>query len=236
MIILLSPAKTFNKALCPYASEPVFYEEAKYLVKKLKKRSLTSLQESMHLSKRLATSVKNDYLCFDTRKTAAIHGYYGHQFRHFDVDSLEEKGLNHRIKSIYMLSGLYGLVNAYDGISPYRLEMKDHTIMNLYQFWQPKLADYLTKAFDQDIIYNLCSDEYGKLVRDLDHVISIQFLNQRHDELTIHAMEAKRMRGLFARHLVMHPHDDVKSIVIDDYHFQENLSNQHTYTYVRIRT
>ncbi len=233
MIIILSPAKTFNRSPHAYDTLPVFKHKTHQLVQQLKTLTESQLMRSMHLSKSLAAVTHHDYIHFDTFKTAAIHGYYGYQYRHLDIDSLEHKVSKKDIKSIYILSGLYGLLKAYDGISPYRLEMKDKTIRNLYKFWQPSIESYIKKHFNNELIYNLASEEYGQLIKHIDHVITIQFYELNNGQLTIHAMEAKKMRGLLARYLIMYPHVDVKGIKIEGYTFSLMHSTPTVYTFVR---
>ena len=233
MIIILSPAKTFNRKVYPYLTRPTFEDEAYKLIKQLNKVSATDLMKQMHISMSLAKQTKQDYQQFGVIKTAAIHGYNGHQFKQLDVISLEQKGYQRQLQSIYILSGLYGLVKAYDGISPYRLEMKDKTITNLYHFWKPKLIKYIKDYFKDDMIYNLASEEYGQLIKDLEHVITIQFYILKDHQLTIHAMEAKKMRGLFTRYLIEHPDIDPKTIMIENYQYDENLSSNKLMIYVR---
>lgn len=233
MIIILSPAKTFNKNPSPYDTIPIFENEANILIDKLKKVSIKRLESSMHLSHQLALDVHEDYLKFGHTKTAAIHGYNGHQYRHLDILSIEHLGAKDQAKSIYILSGLYGLVNAYDGISPYRLEMKDKTVRNLYLYWKPKISKWLNQLPENEVIYNLASDEYGRIIKDDKRVITVQFFEQKNQRLSIHSMMAKSMRGLFARHLILNPHDDVKQIEINDFKFDKTNSDDRTLTYIR---
>ncbi len=233
MIIILSPAKTFNFVASPYDTIPVFIDDAHSLIKQLQTRPIKRLMAEMKISRSLAEKTKALYMSFGHLKTSAIHGYNGHQYRHFDVSSLEDSGLKENIKCIYILSGLYGLVKAYDGISPYRLEMKDKTIFNLYEYWQPKLHEFIKNTFKNELIYNLASDEYGQLIKDLKNVITIQFFMFKHGKLSIHSMEAKRMRGLFARYLVMYPHVDIKGIKLEGYTYSILHSTSTNYIFIR---
>ncbi len=234
MIIILSPAKTFNRDTSPYDKEPYFLSDAIKQVTKLKRLSHETIMKKMHVSETLARSIQTDYAHFNELKTAAIHGYNGHQFKNLDVKTLEQAGLKDQIKAIYMLSGLYGIVNAYDAISPYRLEMKDKSIENLYTYWKPKLRTYFGKYFSNEMIYNLASEEYGKLIKDFNNVITIQFYILKSNKLSIHAMEAKRIRGLFTNYIIKYPHVDLKGIKLDGYTFSLIHSNTNTYTYIKV--
>lgn len=233
MIIILSPAKTFNKTITSFDHTPYFQRDAEHLIKQLQEVPLKSLMSHMKISQKLAIETQKLYRDFGIVKTAAIHGYYGHQYKYLDIDHIEMNGYKKQAESLYILSGLYGIINAYDGISPYRLEMKDKTLINLYHYWQPKICDYVTMYFKDDVIYNLASDEYGKLISHLPNVITIQFFIKKNDQLSIHSMEAKKMRGLMAQYLIMHQKDDITSIMIENYLFHAELSNHRTIVFVR---
>lgn len=233
MIIIVSPAKTFNREIKDYDTLPIFLNEANKHISQLKKNTVNDLIKKMRISQSLAEKTLSDYQHFGQIKTAAIHGYNGHQFRHFDINSLEKQGFKKHVKKLYILSALYGIVNAYDGISPYRLDMKDRTITNLYHYWKPKLNDFFLNHHTDDVIYNLASDEYGSLIQNIDRVITIKFYQLKNNQLTIHSMEAKKMRGLFARYLVQHPQASLTHINLEGYTFNENHSTTSCYIYVR---
>lgn len=68
-------------------------------------------------------------------------------------------------KHLRILSGFYGVLKPFDGITPYRLEMqariKTDFCKNLYDFWN---GDIYREVKD-DLILNLASEEYAKTVR-----------------------------------------------------------------------
>lgn len=232
MIIVISPAKTFKVHPLSRNQEPFFLSDAKLLHLKLSKLSKKMITKKMKVSDRLAESIYDQYQHFGENKNAAIFSYFGHQYKHIDAISLIPL-YESSLSNLYILSGLYGLLNAFDDISPYRLEMQDKSIGNLYHFWKPKLTDYIHDKFNQEVIYNLCSDEYGSLIKHLDQTITIEFYQLKHEKLSIHSMEVKKMRGLFARHMIMNPDQDVKTINIDGYHFDPLKSNNQTYIFIK---
>ncbi len=65
-----------------------------------------------------------------------------------------------------ILSGFYGLLRPFDGVTPYRLEMQAKlevdSCRDLYQFWGDRLAHQL--ASETDVVLNLASKEYSKAV------------------------------------------------------------------------
>ena len=67
-----------------------------------------------------------------------------------------------------ILSGLYGVLRPFDGVTPYRLEMgarlKTPFRKSLYDFWGDGLYRTLT-ADGTDTLVNLASEEYARAVR-----------------------------------------------------------------------
>ena len=67
-----------------------------------------------------------------------------------------------------ILSGLYGVLRPFDGVTPYRLEMgarlKTPFCKSLYDFWGDGLYRALT-ADGTDTLVNLASEEYARAVR-----------------------------------------------------------------------
>ena len=66
-----------------------------------------------------------------------------------------------------ILSGFYGVLRPFDGVSPYRLEMqakvKAPFCKNLYDFWGDSLGEFLLQ--EDSVLVNLASEEYAKAVR-----------------------------------------------------------------------
>lgn len=233
MIILISPAKTFKKTDISYHKKPFYLNEAITLVERLKHLSKSDLKKQMKLSDKLTDEVYQFYQNFNQIHQAAIHSYHGHQYKHINIDQLEQKYHDNIKKHLYILSGLYGILNAFDDISFYRLEMMNKSLGNLYAFWKDKLTDYFNTYHQHEVIYNLCSDEYGKLVKHLDQVITIHIYQHKNNNLSIHSMEAKRMRGLFVQHIIKNPHMDIKSLNIDGYKFSTDHSDEHQYYFIK---
>lgn len=233
MIICISPAKTFN--IQPYSinQKPYLNKGAHMMIDKLKTLDKETIIKKMKVSKKLAHQIMDDYAHFGQVTNAAIFSYYGHQYRHFDIASLDPSFYPNLKKHLFILSAVYGILNALDDISVYRLEMQDKSIMNLYDYWSPKIPAYIHKFHQGETIINLCSKEYGKIIEPLENTITIDIFQLKQNKLSIHSMEAKRMRGLFARYLVEHPDANLKHINIDGYHFNEEKSNYHHYVYIK---
>jgi len=79
----------------------------------------------------------------------------------FTYDQLEYVAAHLRI-----LSGFYGLLRPFDGVTPYRLEMGAKLSAggsrDLYEFWGDSLAE--TVCAESDCIINLASKEYSRCI------------------------------------------------------------------------
>lgn len=235
MIILLSPAKTFSKHHTDYQSEPMFYEDTLVLLRKLKKLSKERLKSSMKLSDALTEQVYTYYHTFGTYKSQAIHLYSGHVFRNLDPKSLSEEATSYMRNHLLILSGLYGWVRPFDGISKYRLELKSHVVGNLYTYWKNQINDYLDQL-ESPMIINLMSEEYSKILKQRSNLYHIDFFEFDGNTYKSNAMEMKKMRGLMARYLLEHPITSIrtlKKIEIDGYLFNQEKSDAHHYIYVK---
>ena len=228
MIILLSPAKTFAKETMPCNSTPIFYKDALSMIHKLKRCSVSKLSKDMGISIDLAQEAQTNYRLFEEQKTCAIYAYDGYAFKGFDINSLKNESQTYLSSHLYILSGLFGLVRPYDCISPYRLEIKDKTIKNLYDFWKPKIKDYMDIHHPNQILINLASKEYSKVLDETLHVTTISFYqNVNHTYKSI-SMHVKFMRGKMANYLISNQIEDlnqIKSIDLDGYTYDLTKSS-----------
>ncbi len=236
MIILLSPAKTFSKNLIPSSTKPIFQKEAMVLQRALKRVPFFTLKASMKLSDALLDDVKSYIRNFGKDTYQAITTYEGQAFKSLDVRSLDDKTMAYLKDHLYVLSGMYGLLRPSDGINHYRLEMQDKTIKNLYTYWKPKIKAYLLSNHKDELIVNLASKEYEMVLDSAIHYVTIHFYERKNSELKQLSMMVKTMRGLFARHLLIHQIDtidQIKSISIHDYHYDDTLSDEKNLVFIK---
>ena len=99
--------------------------------------------------------------------SAAILSYEGLVFKHMAPMVFTEEMYAYVNDHLRILSGFYGILKPFDGITPYRLEMQAELSVagskNLYDFWGDKLYRELSKEKDQ-LIINLASEEYSKII------------------------------------------------------------------------
>jgi cytoplasmic iron level regulating protein YaaA (DUF328/UPF0246 family) len=236
MIIFISPAKTFSKQFAPYQSEPIFITHAKKLVHDLNQKTDLELKTSMKISDALLREVKEYLHFFGVSKSAAIHLYDGYAFRGLNINSYSRKDLDYLSNHLYILSGLYGLLRPFDGISTYRLELKDKGLGNLYHFWEKKVNDYLDTHHQGELLIDLTSTEYQKLLFERDNLYHIKFYEKQNGHLKTISMHVKYMRGLMASYLLknrINSIESIKKINLENYQYHHELSTSHELIFIK---
>lgn len=236
MIILISPAKTFAKTITSFETTPIFQNEALSMISKLQKLSINTLTSKMNISKDLAIKVKEDYMNFGKSLSSAIFSYDGYAYKGFAVNEMNSDTLSYLTHHLVILSGLYGIVRPYDGISHYRLEMKDQIIKNLYHFWKPKINAYFKDNYPNELLINLASTEYSKVIDASLPMLTITFYQRQNEQLKSISMHVKLMRGKMAHHILSNQISDkhqIKEISIDGYLYDPVLSSDQEYVFIK---
>ena len=254
MITLLSPAKTLDFETPERVTDlsiPQFALYSNRLIRILKKKSADEIKDLMHISDALAKLNKTRFKTFskeytDENSKSAITAFKGDVYLGLDVPTLELSDLEFANDHIRILSGLYGMLNPFDRMQPYRLEMgtrlENKNGTNLYHFWGDLISKALNKelkAQGSDIILNLASNEYFKAVDKKKlkaKVVNVDFTEEKDGELKFVSFFAKKARGLMARYLVKNRIDDIESIKgfdYENYRFVEELSTEDNLLFVR---
>ncbi len=253
MIVLLSPAKSLD--LSPssqdISSEPTFVTQANKLVKTLKKLSGAEIKKLMSLSDKLAEENRLRYKSFKLRNgsangKSALHMFAGDVYRGLGAADFNKKDHFFTQDHIRILSGLYGILRPHDQIQAYRLEMGSRLITekgtNLYKYWGSSVTKELNKTIatsENDTVINLASNEYFKVIQPKQlkaKLLNISFKELREGELKFISFSAKVARGLMARYIVKNrivDMEDLKGFNYEDYYFNEELSSDNNWLFIR---
>lgn len=235
MMIILSPAKTFQRTRRMHRQLPFFADEARELYTKIRGKTLDEIEQAMNVSKKIARDVFEYAQTYGQNIQPAIHTYYGAAYKAFHAASLSENDLFYAENHIRILSALYGILKPLDGISFYRLDYKDRMLGNLYDFWRPRVSEYVCENLKDQVIVNLASQEFSSVLSNFD-MFTIAFKSFYKDKLRTTSMESKRMRGAFARMIVEKRIEDVrllKEIVIDGYRYSKTHSDDREYVFIK---
>jgi len=243
--ILISPAKNLRKHVFndhDRLSVPPFLAEAKLVHRSLAKCTHEELVDLMSISAKLASESKQMIKLWDHNFLyRAVEMFDGEVYRGLGIDTLADDFNDVLSDRLRILSGLYGILNPNDIVAPYRLEMKTKLPVkkaeNLYQFWGEKVAKHLKK--DTDILVNLASDEYSKVVLpfwDKDKVITPVFMEENAGKPKVVMMYAKNARGKMARFIIEHRIEnlsDMRGFDLDGYRFDKEHSVENRLVFLR---
>jgi len=245
MIAIVSPSKTMKEEKIEIkTTKPEFLKDTRILAQEMKKYDITELEELMHISTDLATLNHDRFQGFEEAEGyPAVYLFRGDVFRGIDVDSLNDSEVDYLNKHLIILSGLYGALKPLDQIKPYRLEMgtkhKNKKGKDLYAFWGKKIKKFLEKESEDNILINLASKEYSKVILPKDiklDVYNIEFREKKKDKYPIVAYYAKVARGEMARYMAVNnvaEVEELKGFNYSGYAFNEELSEGKTLVFTR---
>jgi cytoplasmic iron level regulating protein YaaA (DUF328/UPF0246 family) len=213
MIILLHTSKTMRSSAHDGITlhTPELLNKTADLAAYLKTLSSKQLASIMKISPALAAKTHEviaDWNTTSEHQSPAIDSFVGDIYSGLRASTLSTADRNYANEHLRILSGLYGILRPYDGITPYRFEMgyrvPNSKYKNLYEFWGESIAKALP---ENELIMNLAAVEYSKAVLpfvDASRVITPRFLtiDPTTGEPKFVVVHAKIARGAFARWLI----------------------------------
>jgi len=248
--IIISPAKKMNHndEVVNWQQLPTLLNQAAELKKHLSQLPYDELKSIWQCNDKIA---KLNYdrlqkMSLNTNLTPAVLAYEGLQYQYMAPHIFDKDQWNYAHKHLIILSGLYGLLRATDGITPYRLEMqaklqiKDAT--NLYDYWKNAIYNALTH--DCSVIVNLASKEYSKIIEKyLDDRVEIvrctfgELVDVNGEKLVkTKATAVKMARGEMVRYMTEANVQNVEKLKLFDrllYIYSEEYSSNDNYVFVK---
>ena len=219
MLYIISPTKTM-KTTTHYkpSAMPQLWEKAELLLANIKMLTVEDIMHFMHVKEALAIQTKQrfDQLSFHENGYCAIEAYDGLQFKYMQMEDLAMSELSYLQEHLRILSGFYGVLRPFDGVTPYRLEMQARIDLelggrhftDLYGFWGDRIYRELVR--EDRIVINLASREYSKAVEPYLEP-DVVFLNvvfgcmetdkNGNPKIKVKGTEAKMARGEMVRYL-----------------------------------
>lgn len=244
--IIISPAKKMNICdddLSP-SSIPCFMDKTNILYNILKDFSYEDLKKLLVCNDKIAELNYDRYMNMDLKKgfTPAILSYEGIQYKYMSPYSFSTEEFDYISKHLKILSGFYGILKPFDGITPYRLEMQAKLKVNdskdLYSFWDDSLYNEVTK--DCNIILNLASNEYSKTIEKYltksDRFVTCVFGELKDSKIKVKATEAKMARGLMVRYLAtnnIHNIEDIKNFSDLSFSYSKSHSSENELVFLK---
>ena len=166
MRIIISPAKKMvEDDTLDWKDLPVFLDRTEILLEKLRGMTDTELKKLWKCNDQIAALNIDRLKRMDlhSRLTPAVFAYDGIQYQYMAPGVFTDREYDYLQQHLRILSGFYGILRPFDGITPYRLEMQAKLKVNdakdLYTFWGAKLAEKLSS--ETDTIIDLASKEYS---------------------------------------------------------------------------
>ena len=247
MKIIISPAKKMNIDTDTFAPMglPVFLSRTKELMDYMKGLSYEEAKMLWSCNDKIAAQNFERYAQMDLERglTPAILSYEGIQYQYMSPMVFSETALDYVQKNLRILSGFYGIVKPFDGLTPYRLEMQAKASIggfkDLYEYWGESLYQELTSDGDH-LILNLASKEYSKCIEkylgENDLFVTCVFGEEIDGKVVQKGTLAKMARGEMVRFLAENEIDSlegVKNFHGLGYEFSEELSGEKEYIFIK---
>lgn len=233
MKIIISASKTLKK-------QPIFYDtEVKgellnknitsSLVNKIKLLDKEQMSKIMKINNKLLNNTYDLYKSYDNAdEYQAISLYDGTVFKQLHID---ESSLSYINNHVTILSALYGVIEPFTPIKPYRLDMHMNiTDQSIYKIWSNDINNY----FKNEIIINLASDEYSHMVnKEKINIIFYQLKDNRLKKISYHCKVA---RGKMLNYIVSNKINDInilKQYNYDGYKYSSKLSEYNNLVFIK---
>lgn len=246
MRIIISPAKKMNVDTDSFSVQnlPRFLPESEQLLTALQAMSDKELQSLWKCNDALAELNVERLRTMDlhNRLTPAILAYEGIQYRYMAPGVFEDGHFDYVQEHLRILSGFYGLLRPFDGVTPYRLEMQAKLPVNgykdLYAFWGGTLAEQL--ATETDFVLNLASKEYSCAVEphlpSTVRFLTYTFAERKNGKLIEKGTMCKMARGQMVRWLAEHAitkPEEIKGFDELGYQFSGTDSTDSQYIFIK---
>ena len=247
MKIIISPAKKMNvdTDVFGHTALPVFLSRTKELMDYMKGLSFSEAKKLWSCNDKIAEQNFERYATMDLERqlTPAIISYEGIQYQYMSPMVFSEECLDYVQKHLRILSGFYGVLKPFDGVTPYRLEMQAKasvgSFKDLYEYWGDSLYQELTSDGDH-VILNLASKEYSKCIEKYvgkgDLFVTCIFGELIDEKVVQKGTLAKMARGEMVRFLAENQVDtleDVKQFQGLGYHLSEELSSAKEFVFIK---
>ena len=248
MKIIISPAKKMNIDTDTLAcrSVPVFLDETAELLAWMRNLTFAQAKEVWKCNDKIAEQNYRRFQEMDLERnlTPAVIAYEGIQYQYMAPAVFGGAQTDYIQEHLRVLSGFYGVLKPFDGVTPYRLEMqaKASEAGDLYRFWGDKLYREVTweEQGGGSLIVNLASKEYSKCVEKYltseDRYLTIVFGELTDGKVKQKGTFAKMARGEMVRYLAEHDVQEPERIKGFDrlgYQFAENLSSEKEYVFLK---
>lgn len=249
MRIIISPAKKMrvdtDSLRCH--SLPQFLSQTEELCAILQSMSGEDLKKLWKCNDQIASlNIRRlQNMDLHNRLTPAVLAYEGIQYQYMAPGVFTEQAFQYVQEKLRILSGFYGILKPFDGVTPYRLEMQAKlrvgACKDLYAYWGDRIAKSLFA--ETDCIINLASKEYSvcvsKYLPENIRFITCVFGEERNGKIIEKGTMCKMARGEMVRYMAENQINDPEQIKAFDrlnYRFDAARSDDHLFVYIFDKT
>ena len=249
MRIIISPAKKMNVDTDSllWRDFPVFLPRTEELAKVLQGMGYGELKKLWKCNDQIAALNVERLTSMDlhTHLTPAIFAYEGIQYQYMAPGVFTQAEFDYIQEHLRILSGFYGVLKPFDGVTPYRLEMQAKLKIggqkDLYAYWGSSLATHI--CAETDCIIDLASKEYSicisKHLQDTVRLITCVFGEEKDSKVIEKGTMCKMARGEMVRYMAEHQITDpeqIKAFDRLDYRFDPSRSTDKMFVFIRNAT
>jgi len=246
MRVIISPAKKMNVDTDSFACHglPRLLRKTEELLDRLREMTYEELKALWRCNDQLAQLNFERLRDMDLRRrlTPAVMAYEGIQYQHMAPGVFSQEQLDYVEEHLRILSGFYGILRPFDGVTPYRLEMQARLsaggAKDLYEFWGTSIADCLFAG--TDCVINLASREYSacvsRYVPEGARFVTCVFGERKGDKVVEKGTQCKMARGEMVRYMaerrVTGP-EELRAFDRLHYRFAPEQSDDAVYVFIR---
>ena len=257
MLLVISPAKSLDFESRPTTrkfSQPMFLDDARLLIDRLKDLSPGEISDLMGISTKLGELNCDRYnewalpFTADNAKQAAL-AFRGDVYQGMQAWDYSERDFTWAQRRVRILSGLYGVLKPLDLIQPYRLEMgvslTNPRGRNLYEFWGDRISESLGQELEghrSKFLVNLASNEYWDVLDPrrvgARRIVRPVFKDLKNGRYKFISFYAKKARGLMASFIVKNRIDTMAGLKDFDwsgYRYCDAESSSNEFVFLRDR-
>jgi uncharacterized protein len=251
MKVLLSPAKSMKQKQSNFVlktTKPLFNNKTNQIISVLSSWNTLDFKLKMKTNDSISQTTFDAFQslkkCKSENRFPSIYYYDGIAFKGLSATNMSIDEINYAQNHLFVLSGLYGLLRPLDLIEFYRLEMAlrfqiSSDINSLYEFWSHEITSYLNKCSSNEIVVNLASNEYSKVIDTktlTGKFITCHFLEVKNGTEKIVSSHAKRARGMMANFIMVNKLKSIENLKLFNlggYIFREDLSSKNNIYFSR---
>lgn len=248
MKIVFSPSKEMREKeiiskdiLLKVNTETILFpNKTDELLKTLKEFNQDEIAQIMKIkSELLSRTFENIKNYANLEKMSAISLYSGVAYKELEIQDYNLNNFKYISDKLLIFSAFYGLLFPFMEVKKYRLDMTMKLgQLNLYDFWKKTINNFLEKNLKDEIIVNLASGEFSKILdrKRLKNILNIDFKNYKDGEYKSISSYSKQARGKFLNFLIKKnicDTDNFKDITFDGYKINLTLSDENNYIYTR---